>query len=580
MKQQNFHTKKVKTLFGAIFLAYAVILTVLLLSKITVYSDDYYFGTFFDEGFLGFWEKTIDHFQNSNGRMLVHFLLEVTLLFDTKLYLFLCPLLIIGAVYFGSRLVFPKAETGEILFAMAVTLLLIIGMGVELLRSSLLWMAASFGFILPITLLLAAFYQGQKALERNVWSPTSLILAFLAGATTEQFGLVSLIVFTGMALFSLGNRGQKKLRTFALPVLTLAGYLAVLLAPGTHNRINGEGLGISDLLDPSLFAQQFAAIMNDSLGVDGCMAIAALFITVTALLAFRTKKKKQLYYPGFPILLAVIILYQLKRYEICFVVTVAYLFYIAVVMLMTERKAAGLLTLGAVLSQAMMMVSITFGPRTTMPFLITLAILSAIFLAELMQKIDPWLYPLVFAVIAFWSWHSYEPTYRGYAANKIIINQNLDTIEQANTEGEAVIRTDWDETYGYTMMNAGNYFLTSFREYYQLDDDVKIYFESENGVDLYIDEGRTTYQTLVVEGTPCFNLQEVVETLGGIIEFTEQEITLSYGHEQYTISKEDEETWGLTRQKENYYMKGDTLCSLLGLTYVYDENRNAYIIFQ
>ena len=26
-------------------------------------------------------------------------------------------------------------------------------------------------------------------------------------------------------------------------------------------------------------------------------------------------------------------------------------------------------------------------------------------------------------------------------------------------------------------------------------------------------------------------------------------------------------------------MKGDTLCSLLGLTYVYDENRNAYIIF-
>ena len=99
-------------------------------------------------------------------------------------------------------------------------------------------------------------------------------------------------------------------------------------------------------------------------------------------------------------------------------------------------------------------------------------------------------------------------------------------------------------------MNAGNYFLTSFREYYQLDDDVKIYFESENGVDLYIDEGRTTYQTLVVEGTPYFNLQEVVETLGGILEFTEQEITLSYGHEQYTISKEDEETWGLTRQKE------------------------------
>ena len=92
---------------------------------------------------------------------------------------------------------------------MAVTLLLIIGMGVELLRSSLLWMAASFGFILPITLLLAAFYQGQKALERNVWSPTSLILAFLAGATTEQFGLVSLIVFTGMACFLSATEGKK-----------------------------------------------------------------------------------------------------------------------------------------------------------------------------------------------------------------------------------------------------------------------------------------------------------------------------------------------------------------------------------
>lgn len=559
-------------------MAYAVLLTVLLLSKITVYSDDYYFGTFFHDGFSGFLEKTLDHFQNSNGRMLVHFLLEVALLFDTKLYVVLCPLLLVAAVYFGSRLVFPQADLGEILFAMAAALLLIIGMGVELLRSSLLWMAGSFGFILPVTLLLAAFYQGAKVWEQDKWSPPGLILAFLAGATTEQYGLIALVFFTGMALFRRGEKRQKKLHTFAFPVFTLAGYLTVLLAPGTHSRINGEGLSLSDLFDPTIFAKQFSEIMNCSLGVDGCMTVAVLFIATTTFLIFITKKYKGLYAPGFFVLPVVIFLYKLEHYSGCYVITVAYLFYIAGVFLVTERKEAGLLTLGAVLSQAMMMISTTFGPRTAMPFLLILVILSTVFLAELTRMSGPWLYPLFFAGIALWSWHSYEPLYQGYAANKMIIDRNIDAIDRANAKGEAVICTDWDKTYCYTMMNAGNYFFTHFRQYYQLNDDVKIYFENSNDVNLYIRGERTTYQAFIVDGVPYFQLEDAIRILGGTIKFTESSIMISYQGNPLVLPKEEGGIYDIARRYDNYYINGNTFRDLLGLTLVYDEQHNAYII--
>ena len=73
--------------FAAVIFSLSLVLLVMLLSRITLYSDDFYFGTFFDYGLPYFFENTADHYLTANGRMLVHFLLELTLIGDIWFYI-------------------------------------------------------------------------------------------------------------------------------------------------------------------------------------------------------------------------------------------------------------------------------------------------------------------------------------------------------------------------------------------------------------------------------------------------------------------------------------------------------------
>ena len=59
-------------------------LLALLNSKITVYSDDYWYGTFFQNGFSGFLREMYQHYMQTNGRLYVHAIIPVVLLLDRK----------------------------------------------------------------------------------------------------------------------------------------------------------------------------------------------------------------------------------------------------------------------------------------------------------------------------------------------------------------------------------------------------------------------------------------------------------------------------------------------------------------
>ncbi|MBQ5749243.1 MAG: hypothetical protein IIV87_03715, partial [Oscillospiraceae bacterium] len=61
---------------------------------ITVYSDDYWYGTFFDGGLGGFIRNMIEHYRTTNGRLYVHLIVPFVLLFDTKLFIVISPVLL------------------------------------------------------------------------------------------------------------------------------------------------------------------------------------------------------------------------------------------------------------------------------------------------------------------------------------------------------------------------------------------------------------------------------------------------------------------------------------------------------
>lgn len=90
-------------------------LLALLNSKITVYSDDYWYGTFFQNGFSGFLREMYQHYMQTNGRLYVHAIIPVVLLFDTKLFIFLSPVLLAALYAMGAKALNAELKFSSVL---------------------------------------------------------------------------------------------------------------------------------------------------------------------------------------------------------------------------------------------------------------------------------------------------------------------------------------------------------------------------------------------------------------------------------------------------------------------------------
>ena len=95
---------------GAAVLLLAMLLQLAVNAHLTVYSDDYWYGTFFQDGFKGFLRHSWNHYQNTNGRVYVHLLIPILLLADTKLFALLSPILTALILLLGLRV---QTEPGD-----------------------------------------------------------------------------------------------------------------------------------------------------------------------------------------------------------------------------------------------------------------------------------------------------------------------------------------------------------------------------------------------------------------------------------------------------------------------------------
>ena len=141
LRQLPQNDKRRNFICGAVLLLTMAMLAVLN-SKITVYSDDYWYGTFFDNGFVGFLKEMYRHYMQTNGRLYVHLIVPTVLLFDTKLFIFLSPVLLALLFALGAKAQNAQLQTGDVLLAAAFGILLTLASDVQYLRMSLLWISA------------------------------------------------------------------------------------------------------------------------------------------------------------------------------------------------------------------------------------------------------------------------------------------------------------------------------------------------------------------------------------------------------------------------------------------------------
>lgn len=530
----------------------------LLLSYITLYSDDYQYAAFFRGGFSSFLNKTVNHYRNDNGRALVHFFAEVFLLCGTKLYAVVFPFLLAAAFSLGTTLKFgEKCSFSPVVTAAALAVFL--ALPVEYLKETLCWVSGSFNYCFPFLLVMLYF----TFASREGWRSAILAVLFglLSGATTEQSGLAALVGGCLLALLAT-LRGGKEKRLSAqawLPIpFVLLGYLTVLLAPGTANRLAAsEGSGLYVLRHPTVFLHRLETVMTYFAGGNGVVASARwLILLLMILLGFLPLllRRKRLR-PLVAILPATVLylLFLFLDWALGAHLVVLFSLFFSGVWLLTDSDFSfdGILLLAGLASLGVMVFTELGAYRTVVPlllFLITVLVrLAAVYLARcpfLIKAASTCGVFLLCAVLAF-------PTLRGYRANAALVRENEAAIRAGRETGTIILGTDFDDRYRHLLMFDGAYFFHHFRILYEIPEGTSVYLEGVHYAHypVFLASEELSAHSVMTGGVLYLPLVELFRAMGGecVWDFEGQNgYYLSYGGEPYYLSRLD----GTIRHRE------------------------------
>ncbi len=496
---------KIQSTIPYVFFLLALIPIVIVSRCTTLYGDDFIYATYFKDGLSAFMSNSYHHYTDMNGRALVHFMLELVLLFKDGLFIIVIPSLAILTFYLYTKIC-PIDKLKKVEF-IALSLMLILCLSPQILREGMLWMAGAMNYILPTITAYLSLYIQKKSLE-NV-KPIHYALAFICGATTEQCGAMTV---SAMVLYLIGCKVSKKkisFKSWLLPLLTFLGYLTVILSPATFGRTTLEATEDISIL------KRLENLFYIALSKEGALWLFELTLILVS--AKLYKKNKYLAVTGIIAILVSVVAYFYEAHLICgLIVTLAFIiigFTLLFKGIYTEQTSLGL---SALLSAGMLILSTTFGYRNIMPLLLTLICLSVnIFSAFIpKEKSVKWAAMLiVFAISVI----SSLPTINGYIANRKIIDQNLSAI---SNEGEGFYyNADLNPDYSYNQFITDNYYREAFRKIYKIDDNTKIFLKGKDFTDLRINGTHLEYPMYTEERLNYFPLRDVIEAYGGNLSF-------------------------------------------------------------
>ena len=589
---------------AAAVLLLAMVLELAVNRNLTVYSDDYWYGTFFQEGWRGFWENTKEHYQTTNGRVLIHILIPLLLLADTKIFVLVSPVLTALILLLGLRVQNRSMGPAALLLASGLGLLSVLGSEIQYLRMALYWLSAYFNYVFPLLFPLLVLW-GMMRVEKGKGSPLGLaalgVCALVAGASTEQCGLVALVVLWGYWLLRLRKNGRRRWGLALFPVLASVGYLTVLTAPGSHARMErGIDGGIFSVLDPQVFLTRFFDVMGYLCGYGFWNVLFAVFCLLLGLLALRDRRLPRHLLSAFPAAALVVLLAVAGWQKPLAALTVLYTLYSAVTLLFRPRyQVTGLLLLGAGASVMMLVITTLYYARTFFPCLLLFLTVVWSLLFRVLDKGSFRVSALVCALLAVVFVVRYVPIYTGYAANRAVIDENLQAIEASRTSGELSLSIDLDPDYRFTMFFEGTYFLENFLQYYGLPQDIPLTFTSQiwDISQVQVGDQRSTFPALEKDGELLLPLEFVFQASGNLCQFywTDHTFAITYEGEAYTLyedgrlirhlpegGEEVVDTNCAPRMPFSYtytllYLPAEDLSRCFGISFAYDQENDCYV---
>ena len=465
-------------LFAVVFiLAFAV------MRNIPLFGDDYYYTTFWGDGF---WDKHIEHYMLANGRAIVHFLATVFISVNPIFWQILnSAFLAIIATLAAKH--FPTKNDG--IYAVIFTAFSMIpALMVDITRESVYWLTGSFNYVYPFALLMLFWYFLYS--KRGKLLPLLYILGFFSAATTEQNGMMTVGVTVLYILDAKLIRKEKlTAKIWCLLIPTVIGFCSVYLAPATFVRYGIETeKGMLEVM-----AEQLPILYYNFISKKFMLPFITLNFAVMGLWLFKYSdnlwQRIVALLNAVSILLAVYIsktpyIYATAKTAIALaVLTVLFGANLVLIFVkLVKNRNEGYLTactaiILAIGSQLMMSASPVSGPRTMLCGVFNLVIFDIGLMSMTSDK--KWYNAAaLFIALLFLRYgiNTYVDTYTGYKANYPVTAENEVKIEEylKNPTGELEQYTLPYPDHCWSMPYQSSYHQYYYKMYYGLAEDTVI----------------------------------------------------------------------------------------------------------
>lgn len=537
-----------------IILLAAALSLVIFLALTTVYSaDDYWYSTFMDHGAAAYFRMMMEHYLIFNGRMLVHFVVQLILHFGNVLFaLFLagCCVMIPAAMY-----AMGKGEDRSVDGLLLCVLLFLSGV-LMLPRSiavnGLLWISASCNYVLPTAMvvgqvLLLRRFSGR---EERRFRPADLLLlgyCFLCGATTEQMGIVAVVV---AGLFVLKNLVLKKTRIWVCllaAACACCGVLTIFLSPATQQRMMQETVG--DMTVGSGFVQHMKnqinlQVLTFSPSPFIIAVFGALFLFTGLLLLRRKELPKWAGAVWLALSAAGLVLFCAadgKLLLLAYLAVIGLTALQAVIWLGCGYEGMAFVLLAGLGSAGVILFTTSGGGRTLLPFCLCLLAVLAPALMSLLEEL-PAATARGGAVLALslLSFIVIGVQLPGYWYNYQIDRINQDAASRAKETGELYYLMAYDKSYTHSKPYDDGYFYTKWVESTGVDPAVcRVYFYREDLPNVYVAGERAESPAQPGSGGSwLLPLRYIIESFGGSLELqgNADRILIRLGGREYTYA--------------------------------------------
>lgn len=501
---------------------------ILLFYHIRLLGDDYDYFSYFRHGFSTFIFYLKEHYQNLNGRLLVHFILCILLSFNsfvpTVLFDMICSAVLI---YFSAKNIGIKdKKTGIYLFALLGALFLLIGDYV--IVDAELWISGFLNYVFPTTLLIMYLYFVRN-LSTTKNKILAVILALLSALTTELIGVLTVIVSLFVFIMKWWKKENMRMNA-GCTVLSVIGLAFLLSSPGIQNRfMNNSDMGIIQRALVNFTTFSHMMFQTKSLLILFCISAICL-----ACSSFKMAKNQKLSLAllvfavifGLNIVLEV---FDTYLYMLIYIVYSLSILWYCIVWLKEKESAPLLYFMCFTAAMGINCVSgvIAFRMLYVPGVFLVLLIAHAFYSAELPQK-------YMTAALTFLCILALLKTFyinRINAKNAQIWDENQAKILHYDHSGSITFQYMYDTGY---FPNAFEYFMGSYMQEFGITDAVQVSSHAENTYQA-LDQNNhiVSHHVVQMKDTYYMPVREVADYIGATITWTDPIATVSTGEKSY-----------------------------------------------